>query len=65
MYKLKEEVIARINSIPQDVKIVISPNDSYSRDEILEHIENGDKIGEKIISIELDYLKFLEDEKYE
>jgi hypothetical protein len=55
--KLKEVVIARIQAgMPQNLRLVIG-NQSLARDNIIEHVRKGDKIGMAIIKSQLRFMK--------
>lgn len=56
---VKELVKARLSILPQNIKISIGSEGSFSRDELIEHINEGDKIGKKIIEINMDFLRAL------
>lgn len=56
---IKELVKARLNVLSQNIRISIGSEGSFSRDELIEHINEGDKIGEKIIEINMEFLRAL------
>lgn len=56
---LKDLVIARLEVLPADKKISIGSTGEFTKDELIEHVEKDDSIGEKIIEIELEYLQAL------
>jgi len=58
---LKKLVIARLEVLPSTVKLSIGSDGDFSRDELIKHVKNGDRVGEKIISIELEYLQALKE----
>lgn len=65
MKNIKKAIIERINRIPKDVRISVSSDESYSPEEIIEHINAGDRLGKKILQIESEYIKYLEAQKNE
>lgn len=54
---LKDLVIARLEVLPADKKISIGSAGEFTKDELIEHVEKEDSIGEKIIEVELAYLQ--------
>ena len=57
----KQIVIARLEVLPKDKKISIGGEGSFSRDELIEHVNKEDKIGKKIIEVEMDFLRSLKE----
>ncbi len=57
--ELKELVIVRLKALPPDKKMSIGGHGSFSRDELIKHVKGGDKIGKKIVEIELEFLRAL------
>lgn len=57
--QLKNLVIARLEVIPSDKKISIGSAGEFTKDELIKHVEAEDTIGEKIIEVELEYLRAL------
>ena len=58
---IAELVIARLQTLPLDREISIGSEGSFTRDEVIKHIEEGDDIGKKMIEIELNYLRALKE----
>lgn len=59
--EIKEIIIARLEVLSPDKKISIGSSGEFSRDELIERVKKGDKIGEKIIQIELEFLRELKE----
>mgnify|MGYP001559970151 CR=1 FL=1 len=59
--EIKNLVIARLEVLPRDKKISIGSEGSFSKDELIQHINQEDKIGKKIIEIEMEFLTSLKD----
>ena len=53
---IKELVIARLEALPSNKRISIGSEGSFSKDELINHINKEDKIGKKIIQIEMEFL---------
>ena len=58
---IKELVIARIEVLPRDKRISIGSKGEFTTDELIEHVRKGDDVGEKIINLELTFLRALKD----
>ncbi|MFA5715067.1 MAG: hypothetical protein WC998_04980 [Candidatus Paceibacterota bacterium] len=57
-YDIKKLVIARLNVMPKEVKISIGDDGEHTVNDLIEHVEKGDEIGEKMARIQMDYLRF-------
>ena len=57
--EIKQLVIARLEVLPQDTGISIGAEGEFTRDELIKRVQKGDDIGQKIIEVELNYLKGL------
>ncbi|MBI2110215.1 hypothetical protein HYT51_00340 [Candidatus Woesearchaeota archaeon] len=55
--EIKEIVIARLDVLPRDRKISIGNEGTFSKEELIEHVQKGDKIGKKIVEIEMEFLR--------
>jgi len=55
--EIKEIVIARLDVLPIDRKISIGNEGTFSKEELIEHVQKGDKIGKKIVEIEMEFLR--------
>ncbi len=56
---LKELVIYRLDILPSDKKISIGSSGDYSKSELIEHVKNEDEIGQKVVELEMTFLKAL------
>jgi len=57
--EIKQLVIARLEILPEDTGISIGSEGEFTRDELIKRVKQGDEIGQKIVKVELDYLKSL------
>lgn len=57
--EIKDLVIARLEVLPEDTGISIGSAGEFTRDELIERVRQGDEIGQKIVQVELNYLKSL------
>lgn len=58
---LKELVIARLDVLSTDKKISIGSNGEFTKEELIEHVKEGDDIGQKVAELELTFLKALKE----
>jgi len=54
---LKEIVIARLDTISPNKKISIGSSGEFRKEELIQHVRDGDEIGRKIMEIELEFLR--------
>lgn len=59
--EVKKIVIARLEVFPSDKKISIGSVGELTKKEMIENVEKGTDIGEKIIEVELNYLQNLKE----
>jgi hypothetical protein len=57
----KELVYARIQAMPNGTSISIGDSGSLTKSQLLEHVEAGDDIGEKMIEVERAFFQALKD----
>ncbi|MEM3199665.1 MAG: hypothetical protein QXD11_02905 [Candidatus Micrarchaeaceae archaeon] len=58
---IKELVMARIDTMPYNRSIVIGNYGVFNKEQLKEHVENEDKIGIKVVEMQLEFLKALKD----
>lgn len=54
---VKALVKARLNTLPKDVNLSIGEDGSFNRDELIQHIEKEDLIGQKVARVEMGFLQ--------
>jgi len=59
--ELKKIVIARLEVFPSDKRISIGSLGELTKQEMIENVEKGTNVGEKIIEIQLNYLRSLKE----
>jgi len=59
--EIRKLVVERLKSFPSSKKISIGSEGNFSREELIEHVETEDRIGRKIIEIQLAYLQSLKE----
>ena len=57
--EIKELVIARLKTLPDDKSISMGSEGEFTKEDLVEHVEKGDGIGQKMIEIEMDFLRNL------
>jgi len=57
--ELKQLVIERIKILPEDTGISIGRIGNFDKQELIDHVASGDDVGEKIIEVELNFLRGL------
>ncbi len=57
--EIKQLVIARLEVLPEDTGISVGSEGEFSKDELIERVQQGDDIGQKIVEVEMNYLQGL------
>ena len=60
---IKELVKARLNILPENINISIGSEGSFNKKELIQHIDDEDNIGKKIIEADMEFLRALKDGK--
>ena len=58
---LKDLVIERLDVLSPHKKIYIGSVGAFTKDELIERVRQGDEIGQKIVNIELSFLRALKE----
>jgi hypothetical protein len=58
---LKKLVIFRLGTLPPGKKISIGSSGEFSKEELIQHVKQGDEIGRKIIDIEMEFLRAIKE----
>ena len=59
--EIKELVIARLETLPAGKEISIGGSEAITKDELIQHIKDGDNIGKKMIEVEINFLRGLKE----
>ncbi|MFH1749814.1 MAG: hypothetical protein ABH837_02910 [bacterium] len=59
--EIKQLVIERLRRIPSGKKVSIGADGDFTSDELIKFVETNDKVGDKIIKMQLEYLRSLKD----
>jgi len=57
--EIKKLVVARLETMPEHLKVSIGSYGTFDKHELISHVESGDEIGKKIIEMQLYYLRSL------
>ena len=55
--EIRKLVVARLKVLSQDTMISIGSDGDFTRDELINHVENGDDIGKKIAEVQMKWLR--------
>ena len=55
--EIRKLVVARLSVLSSDVHISIGSDGTFSRDELISHVNANDEIGQKIEEIELEWIR--------
>jgi hypothetical protein len=58
---IKDIVIARLKSLPEDTGISVGSEGDFNREELILHVKKGDEVGLKIIEVEMSFLRGLKE----
>ncbi len=55
--EIRKLVVERLKALPSGKQVSIGSGGSFTQDELIERVQSGDAVGEKIIEIELEFLQ--------
>ena len=61
--EIRKLVAERLKTLPSGKQVSIGDEGSFTKDELIEKVKLGDSIGEKIVEVELEFLRALKDGK--
>lgn len=59
--EIRKLVIARLSVLSPDTNISVGSEGNFTRDQMIESVERGDKIGEKLAEVEMKWLRALKE----
>lgn len=59
--EVRKLVLARLSVLSPDTYLSIGSDGSFSRDDLMEHVREGDEIGKKIEAIEIEWVRSWKD----
>ena len=54
-------VIARLQNLPSDKEISIGSSGEFTKEDLIEHVKKDDSIGQKMVAIEMDFLRSMKE----
>ena len=57
--ELKELVLARIRVMPSNYKLSIGSMGTFTKEQLIEHVQKGDETGEQVIGMQMNFIKAL------
>lgn len=60
--EIRKLVTARLSVLSADTMVSVGSDGSFSRDELIQRVEAGDRIGNKIAQIEMEWLRSFKQE---
>ncbi len=57
--EIKQLVMERLKTLPEDTGLSIGSMGGFDKQELISHVLQGDEIGQKIIQVELNFLRGL------
>lgn len=58
---IKNLIISRLEMLPSDFSLSLGSDGSFNKKELITHVENEDEIGEKVVEIQMEYLRMLKE----
>ena len=58
---IKQLVIERLKTLPENIGLSIGSMGDFDKQELISHVEQGDDIGQKIVEVELSFLRGLKE----
>lgn len=59
--EIKQLVIERLKTLPENTGISIGSKEDFTKKELIAHVEDNDDIGQKIIEVEMNFLRGLKE----
>ena len=59
--KIRQLVLARLRLLSSDILISIGSEGSFNRDELIKRVEAGDKVGQIMTEMEMEWLQSLKE----
>jgi len=59
--EIRKLVVARLKVLSSDILISVGSEGSFSRDELVKKVQDGDRVGEKLAEIQMGWLQSLKE----
>jgi hypothetical protein len=56
---IQDLVVARLRTLPEGVEVSIGSEGDFTKDELIDHVQQGDDLGLKMIELETSFLRSL------
>ena len=60
--EVRKLVLARLSVLSSDTMISLGSEGSFTRDQLIERVEKGDEVGEKLAEIQMEWLRSFKSE---
>jgi len=57
--EIKKLVVERLKTLPSGKQISIGGEGAFTKEELIKRVKSGDKLGKKIIAVEIEFLRAL------
>lgn len=57
--EMKELIVARLDVMPANYKLSIGNQGTYTKNDLIKHVQKGDSIGNQIAQIQLNFIRAL------
>lgn len=61
--QVKELVIARLEIMPNNMKVSIGAYGTFSKEDLKRHVEEEDEVGKKVIEVQMAFLRAIKEGK--
>lgn len=58
---IKNLIISRLEMLPQDFSLSLGSDGSFNKEQLITHVKDEDEIGEKVVEIQMEYLRMLKE----
>lgn len=55
--EIRRIVVERLKTLPSGKQVSIGSEKSFTKDELIDKVQSGDAVGEKMVEIELEFLR--------
>ena len=56
---IKELVLERLDIMPQNLKLSIGGQGTFTKQELIENVKNGSEIGHQVVEMEMNFIRAL------
>ena len=59
--EIKNLVIARLKTLPEDKSVSVGSEGDFTKDELIQHVEDNDEFGIYVIEVEMNFLHYIKE----